>query len=173
MKQSNILILLVIFTLLVNFNNYIDIDETKDIKKIKALTKRIESEKILLEKKKSFIELKKDLSIFFNSSKDNSSILGEFQKSVKQMAKKSEFKISNISWGEPTVNQKLNLVILPLKVVAKSTPHTFSIFSKKLLNYKRIIKIDMISLRKNRKEVSYNMYLFTYKKLDKESKNEE
>ncbi len=173
MKQTNILLLLISFTLLVNFNNYIDSDETKDIKKIKAITKRIESEKQLLEEKKNFIELKKNLSIFFDSSKDNSILLGLFQKNVKQMAKESEFKISNISWGEPTVNKKLNLVILPLKVVAKSTPYAFGLFSKKLLDYKKLIKIDMISLRKNRKEIGYNMYLFAYKKLNQESKNEE
>jgi len=82
------------------------------------------------------------------------------------------FKISNISWGEPTVNKKLNLVILPLKVVAKSNPHAFGLFSKKLLDYKKLIKIDMISLRKNRKEIGYNMYLFAYKKLNQKSKNE-
>jgi len=167
MKQINILLLLVSLTLLVNFNNYIDKDETKDIRKIKAITKRIASEKRILKEKKNFIEAKKNLSIFFSSKIDNNLALGEFQKDIKKMAKKAEFKISNISWGEPTVDKKLNLVQLPLKIVANSTPHAFSIFTKQILEYKKMIKIDMVSLRKNRKNLAYSLYLFTYKKLEK------
>ena len=159
-------------TILVNFNNYVDIDESKYIRKIKAISKRIASEKRVSEEKKHFKRVKKRTSIFFSFDIDNNLALGEFQKDIKKMAKESKFKISTVSWGEPTIDKSLNLVQLPLKVGANSTPHAFALFIQKLLSYKKIIKIDMITIRKNRKDVAYNMYLFTYKKLEKKIKNE-
>ncbi len=165
MDSKNILILLVAFTLLVNFINYVDRDESKYIKKIELLTKRVAKEKALLGKRVKILDINSSNNLFFDTKKDNNILLGEFQKMVKKIAKKSDFKITNISWGTPTLNEKLNIFILPLKIDAMSTPHSFAKFTKSIINIGKIVKLDMLTIRKSRKLLSYRMYLFAYKKV--------
>jgi len=168
MNSKNILILLVAFTILVNFINYVDVDESKYIKKIELLTKRVAKEKALLGKQVKILDINSSNNLFFDSRKDNNILLGKFQKMVKDIAKKSNFKITNISWGTPTINEKLNIFILPLKIDAMSNPHSFAKFTKDIMKIDKIIKLDMLTIRKNRKELSYRMYLFAYKRVDNE-----
>lgn len=164
MESKNILILLVSMTLLVNFINHIDHDEAKTIKKIHTIKKRIAKEQNLLNEKVAVNKIEQK-GLFFDSQKDNNAILGEFQKLIKNLAKESDFKITNISWGEPLENEKLSLVTIPLKLIANSTPYSFAQFAKKVQSQQKMIKIDMITLRKNRKEISFQMYLYGYKRV--------
>ncbi|MEA2027767.1 MAG: type 4a pilus biogenesis protein PilO, partial [Campylobacterota bacterium] len=69
-------------------------------------------------------------------------------------------------WGEPTSNKELNLVTIPLKLSAKSTPHYFAKFLQAIKAMDKIVKIDMIHMGKSRKEISYQMYLFGYKRIN-------
>jgi len=164
MESKNILILLISLTLLVNFINYVDEDEHKTIKKIEALKKRLAQEKALLDKK--IVSKKIDNSkLFFDSTKDNDTLLGAFQREIKAIASKSEFKITNITWGEPSTNETLNLVTIPLKLTAMSTPHYFAQFIEAIKSMDKIVKIDMITMGKSRKEISYQMYLYGYKRI--------
>jgi len=167
MESKNILILLISMTLLINFINYVDHDEDKTIKKIDTIKQRIAKEEALLKQKTSIDKLDHS-KLFFDSKKDNNTLLGEFQKLIKTIAKESDFKITNITWGEPTHNEELSLTTIPLKLVAKSTPHHFEQFAKAIKTQKKIIKIDMITMGKSRKEISYQMYLFAYKKVKNE-----
>jgi|GEM_PF-1131132 len=164
MESKNILIILISFTLLVNFINYVDEDESKTIKKIQTLKVRLAKEEALLNKKITLNQIDNS-KLFFDSKTDNNTILGAFQKEIKDIATKANFKITNISWGEPTTNEKLKLVTIPLKLSAKSTPHYFAKFLESIKAMDKIVKIDMITMGKSRKEISYQMYLFGYKRV--------
>ncbi|MBN2825428.1 MAG: type 4a pilus biogenesis protein PilO [Campylobacterales bacterium] len=164
MSNKNILILLISLTLFINFINYIDEDESKTLKKIEALKKRIAQEKALLGEKVS-LDTKDSTKLFFDSTQDNNRLLGAFQNEIKAIADRSGFKINNITWGEPTVNEKLKLVTIPLKLSAITTPHYFAEFLNALKAMDKIVKIDMITMGKSRKEISYQMYLFGYKRI--------
>ena len=168
MDSKKILILLVVFTILINFINYVDEDESKYIKKIELISKRIAKEKALLGKEIEILDINKSSNLFFNSKTDNNILLGKFQKMIKDIAKKSDFKITHTSWGTPTLNKKLNIFVLPIKIDATSTPHNFAKFSQDIIKMDKIVKLDMLSIRKSRKELSYRMYLFAYKRVDNE-----
>ncbi|SHO80689.1 hypothetical protein MNB_SV-15-292 [hydrothermal vent metagenome] len=168
MDSKKVLILLVVFTILVNFINYVDVDESKYIKKIELLTKRVAKEKALLGKQIKVLDINKSSQLFFDAKVDNNILLGKFQKMIKDIAKKSNFKITHTSWGTPTLNKKLNIFILPIKIDATSTPHNFAKFSEYIINMDKIVKLDMLSIRKSRKKLSYRMYLFAYKRVSSE-----
>jgi hypothetical protein len=165
MESKNILILLISLTILVNFFNYVDHDEHKSAKKIRAIETRIAKEESLLKNQKDIVHITHN-SLFFDANKSDNALLGEFQKLIQTLAKDSGFKVKNVSWGEPTTNEKLKLVIIPIKLSAKSTPHYFEKFAAAIKAQKKIIKIDMLTMNKSRKEISYQMYLFGYKRLN-------
>jgi len=165
MESKNILILLISFTLLINFINYIDKDETKTLKKIEALKKRLAKEQQLLSNQKRLKPIN-NIPLFFDAKANNNALLGVFQKEVKAIAQKAEFKITNITWGEAILNTPLNLVTIPLRVSAKSTPRNFAKFLQALREMERIVKMDMIRISKSRKEINYQFYLFGYKRVD-------
>jgi hypothetical protein len=164
MESKNMLIALVVLTVLVNFVNYIDKDESKTIQKIDVLKKRLADEKLLLQSKttQGVIDNRK---FFFDSKEDNNRLLGAFQNEINAMALKSGFKITNTTWGEPTTNETLKLTTIPLKLNATSTPHYFAQFLKAIQSMDKIVKVDTLTMSKSHNEMSYQLYLYGYKRV--------
>ncbi len=163
------LIVLIVLTLLVNFVNYIDEDDAKMIQKIDVLKKRLADEKALLKSKTTQGRID-NRKFFFDSKEDNNRLLGAFQNEINAMALKSGFKINDTTWGEPTTNETLKLTTIPLKLNATSTPHYFAKFLEAIQSMDKLIKVDTLTMNKNRDEMSYQMYLYGYKRVNSDQK---
>ncbi len=158
------LIALVVLTVFVNFVNYIDEDESKTIHKIDVLKKRLADEKTLF-KNKTLQGAINSPTLFFDSKQDNNRLLGAFQNEINALALKSGFKITNITWGEPTTNEALKLTTIPLKLNATSTPHYFAKFLEAIQSMDKIVKVDTLTMSKSRNEMNYQLYLYGYKRV--------
>lgn len=157
MNRNKLLIVLLTFTVYVNYSNYFKIDTNKLEITIESLNKRIIKEERLFSKKEYIKDINgsKDYSIYFFDGKkySYSEAMGEFQKSIEKAAK-GLCSIVNIQWKEMPVASETNYDILGLRLNLECTAKNFILFHQNNRKNSKLLYFNQLRMSKmNRKNL--------------------
>ena len=155
MSYKKLLVLLVVFTLYVNYTNYLEKDTKKLFNQISYMKSKIEQEKkfnqnVSLEKQFLLDQNGSYLSLFYNGVKlSYSQSMGEMQKGLEKSLSKN-CKISNIQWRQTISgkdkwydNLRFNLTLFC------KTPNDFILFQNNLRDTYKLFTYEELRLRKS------------------------
>jgi len=157
MDYKKLLVLLMVLTLYVNYNNYLKKDTKKLFNQITYIKSKIEKEKqfnkdVSVEKNFSIDQNSSYISLFYNGAKFSySQSMGEMQDDIEKSLPK-HCKILNIQWRQTasSKDQWYDTLRFNLTLFCK-TPNKFISFQNSLKERKKLFNYEIIRLSRSKK----------------------
>jgi hypothetical protein len=157
MDYKKLLVLLMVFTLYVNYTNYFEKDRKKLFNQIIYMESKIEKEKqfnknVSLKQTSSIDKNSSYLSLFYDGEKFSySQAMGEMQDDIEKSLPKN-CKISNIQWRQTASGKEqwYDTLRFNLTLFCK-TPNNFISFQNTLKERKKLFNYELLRLSRSKK----------------------
>lgn len=148
MNNKKLIILLIFFTVYINYNNYISKNNNKLLQDVSFIKNRIEKEKnFTLVEIQKIVPIPKE-KLFFSNKNSFSQTMGEFQQLIEKKLK-DKCKTKSINWQDSPLKKEW-YTPLGISLVLECKANNFIKFQNDLRKTEKLITYRNIRIVKNR-----------------------